>query len=158
MWRWGSDGIEDVDLCRAHAPGDEVSFIWEVASIFRRHEKPERNAAFLKWLKRFPCFACGESRKPREAMHMGAHGIGTKSSDMDALPGCRACHREYHASVRRFYLKIGYDHVANMQAYFRNLWAWEQAGRPAAMGNMEKMENSDHLRDVTKKVDEKRAA
>lgn len=109
-----------------------MSFIHAIASHFRpgKPQPPERSAEYLRWLKRFPCIACGEARKPRDAAHFGSHGISTKASDFDALPLCRACHSEQHKSSRRFLWKIGLEHISNMQTYFRNLWAWEQAGRP----------------------------
>ena len=109
-----------------------MNLLYAIASHFRpgKPQPPERNPAYLKWLTRFPCFACGEDRRPRDAAHFGAHGLSTKASDMDALPLCRACHQQFHASSRRFYLSVGFEHVQSMQTYFRNVWGWEQAGRP----------------------------
>lgn len=111
------------------------NFLQMIRVVFTpgKPQPPERNAAYLKWLKRFPCVACGESRKPRDAAHLGPHGIGTKASDMFALPLCRACHQLQHASSRRFYAKMEYEVIRDLQIYFQNLWAWEQAGRPAGV-------------------------
>lgn len=106
--------------------------IFAIRSFFKsgKPEPPERSRKYLDWLKRFPCIACGTDRKPRDPAHIGMHGLSQKASDFDALPLCRACHQLQHASSRRFYAKLGFEHIRDLQIYFRNLWAWEQAGRP----------------------------
>ncbi len=60
-------------------------------ALYRRQE-PVRDPAYLKYLRQLPCVTCGTSRRRREAAHIGAHGIGQKASDLDALPLCRECH------------------------------------------------------------------
>jgi len=54
--------------------------------------KPERNAAYLKFIRSFPCVVCGGWRWI-EAAHFTAHGLGQKASDLGALPLCRHDHR-----------------------------------------------------------------
>ena len=58
--------------------------------------KPVRDEAYLRYVRQFPCIGCGTTRRQRDAMHIGPHGIGQKASDLDCLPGCRNCHRELH--------------------------------------------------------------
>lgn len=57
-----------------------------------RFMKPKRDSEYLKWIRRFPCIGCGGTRRI-EAMHTGPHGMGQKSADDTALPGCHSCHR-----------------------------------------------------------------
>lgn len=69
------------------------------------HRGPARDAAYLTWIRSFPCAACG--RRPRsEAAHTGRDGgKGLKSNDYSAIPLCHICHRtgtySYHAAGRR---------------------------------------------------------
>jgi hypothetical protein len=60
------------------------------------HVKPVRDPKYLAYVRQFPCVGCVTTRRPREAMHIGPHGIAQKASDLDCLPGCRECHRELH--------------------------------------------------------------
>lgn len=61
-----------------------------------RKSAPVRDPKYLKFIRLLPCIACGKVRFVRDAMHTGSHGLGQKASDLDALPGCRMCHRELH--------------------------------------------------------------
>ncbi len=60
-----------------------------------RGQKPLKSAAYLKFIRQLPCVACGGTRSI-EAMHCGPRGLGQKTNDKNALPGCRWCHRELH--------------------------------------------------------------
>jgi hypothetical protein len=53
---------------------------------------PERNPEYLRFVRGFPCAACGK-HGGIEAAHTGPHGIGQKSSDRSAIPLCRRHHR-----------------------------------------------------------------
>jgi len=58
-------------------------------------QQPVRDRRYLAFIRRLPCIGCGRQRGI-EAMHTGPHGLGQKASDLNALPGCRQCHRELH--------------------------------------------------------------
>lgn len=60
-----------------------------------RGSRPIRSAKYLRFVRGFACVGCGKTRTI-EAMHTGPHGMGQKSSDTSALPGCVWCHRELH--------------------------------------------------------------
>jgi hypothetical protein len=87
----------------------------------QRFSKPVRDSAYLAFVRRFPCVGCGSSRLI-EAAHFGPHGIGQKASDLDALPLCRACHREYHRSARTFAERKAIE-VSELQEFFRGMYA-----------------------------------
>ena len=72
------------------------SVVWGIASTLRRISRPVRDPKYLKFIRDFPCVGCGTTRRQRDAMHTGPHGLGQKASDLDALPGCRECHRQLH--------------------------------------------------------------
>lgn len=54
--------------------------------------KPERDPAYLRFIRTLPC-ACCESRRGIEAAHQGPHGMGQRSSDLSAIPLCVLHHR-----------------------------------------------------------------
>lgn len=71
-----------------------------------RAEKPVRDPKYLAFVRKLCCVVCGSYRLV-EAAHFGPHGIGQKSSDLEALPLCLRCHRtgpqSYHTlGARRF--------------------------------------------------------
>jgi hypothetical protein len=74
--------------------------------------KPERNPAYLRFIRRQPCAICSSTRAV-EAAHTGPHGIGQKASDYSAVPLCRKCHQtgreSYHKQARTFFLLHGVD-------------------------------------------------
>lgn len=70
--------------------------------------QPVRDPAYLRFIRTFPCIGCGTQRRI-EAMHTGPHGLGQKSSDLKALPGCHACHLEHDANPGWFLEKRQLD-------------------------------------------------
>ena len=65
-----------------------------------------RDYKYLAFIRKLCCCDCGSFRCV-EAAHFGAHGMGQKASDLDALPLCLRCHRtgpkSYHTlGARRF--------------------------------------------------------
>lgn len=92
-------------------------------------EKPERNEAYLRFIRRFPCIGCGTTRGI-EAMHTGPHGIGQKASDKSCLPGCHECHREYDKNPRWFMDKRQLDRE-ELVAMFNRWWDEKLKGRAA---------------------------
>jgi hypothetical protein len=61
---------------------------------------PERSTAYRAWIRTLPCAACGiEGRS--EAAHTGAHGLGQKAPDAQAIPLCSDCHTRGPQSYHR---------------------------------------------------------
>ena len=92
--------------------------------------KPERNRAYRRFIRTFPCVACGSWRWI-EAAHFGPHGLSQKASDLDTLPLCRRDHRiglaSYHAlGPVRFALTHHLD-IDDLIGYFNGIW--KQGGR-----------------------------
>jgi hypothetical protein len=95
-----------------------------VGMLYER-KAPERNPRYLRFIRTFPCVGCG-ARRWIEAAHTGAHGIGQKASDLDALPMCHACHRTGPAAYHkigpvRFQQARGID-FTELRVFFQNLW------------------------------------
>jgi hypothetical protein len=70
----------------------------------RQRRGPERDAAYLAWIRTLPCEVCKcEGRS--EAAHTGDHGLGQKAPDPHTIPLCARCHRtgpqSYHRLGRR---------------------------------------------------------
>lgn len=75
-----------------------MSTAYEVRALFGetyKRRKPIKSSAYLRFIRSLPCVACGGIRNV-EAMHTGGRGLGQKSDDAKALPGCRFCHKELH--------------------------------------------------------------
>lgn len=113
----------------AHALEDCMIFAIRAYFTPGLPKPPSRCPAFLRWLKTFPCVACG-SCKLVDPAHFGPHGAGTKADDFDALPLCRTCHNEQGKSALTFAEMKGFN-VADLQEYFQNLWARKQERRAA---------------------------
>jgi hypothetical protein len=64
-------------------------------------EKPVRDPAYRRWIKRFACVACG-STKLVDPCHTGPHGLNQKSSDLSCIPLCRKCHDQFDADPKGF--------------------------------------------------------
>ena len=93
--------------------------------------KPVRDRDYLKFIRLLPCIACGRKKWGMQAMHTGSHGIGQKASDLDALPGCPACHRELHEiGPVRFQLRHHLDFAALIQM-FNSFYQTKMKGRAA---------------------------
>ncbi len=54
--------------------------------------KPVKDRYYLNFIRRFPCVACGSSRRI-EAAHIGPRGLRQKTDDFRALPLCLVCHQ-----------------------------------------------------------------
>jgi len=79
----------------------------------RRHARwPERDAAYMAWVRTLPCLICGTWRQgPCEAAHTGHDGgMSMKASDRSCVPLCHRCHRtgprSYHAIGRRAFAAL----------------------------------------------------
>ena len=84
-------------------------------------EKPVRNPRYKRFIKRFPCIACGSTRLV-DPMHTGPHGLNQKASDMDCLPGCRRCHDQFDADPHGFAIRHALDIPALIESFNRR---WE---------------------------------
>lgn len=105
--------------------------IYAIAAFFRpgKPQPPSRSKPFLRWLKTFPCVACG-SCKWVDPAHFGPHGVSTKADDFDALPLCRTCHNEQGKSALTFAESKGLN-VPDLQEYFRGMWNRKQERKAA---------------------------
>jgi hypothetical protein len=76
-------------------------------------------------VRKLCCIVCTSYRLV-EAAHFGAHGIGQKSSDHDALPLCLRCHRtgphSYHVMGASRFLEFHKLDVAKHQATCRKFY------------------------------------
>jgi hypothetical protein len=100
-----------------------------IAKPIYQRDKPERNPAYLRFIRRFPCIGCGTTRGI-EAMHSGPHGLSQKASDLTALPGCHECHREYDKNPRWFLEKRQLDRE-ELVGMFNRWWDEKLKGRAA---------------------------
>jgi len=84
--------------------------LFGIASRIYRSIKPVRSEAYLKYVRSWPCIACGTMRKRRDAAHTGPHSQNCKATDLDCIPACRPCHQELHRlGPVRFQLKHDLD-------------------------------------------------
>lgn len=69
-------------------------------TAFPKHP-PERDSAYLAWIRGMPCAWCGEDQDTRtEASHHPRPGHGSlsrKCSDYRTVALCTDCHRKHHA-------------------------------------------------------------
>jgi hypothetical protein len=97
-------------------------------AIYQR-EQPERNPAYQRFIRQFPCIGCGKTWGI-EAMHTGPHGTSQKASDKSCLPGCHQCHLEYDKDPRWFLEKRQLDRE-ELVAMFNGFWEANLKGRAA---------------------------
>lgn len=103
------------------------------ATAIRRYLKPVKDCDYLKFIRRFPCVACGKSRRV-EAAHLGPRGLSQKTSDCMALPLCFTCHQDgknalHKVGPERFQIMHGIEFAA-LQAMF-NRFYWMKTGEYA---------------------------
>ncbi len=56
---------------------------------------------YIDWIKQQPCNQCGKQGSC-DAHHKTGAGLAMRSHDHLAMPLCRACHTEFHASSGAF--------------------------------------------------------
>jgi len=84
-------------------------------SLVRGYIKPIRSPAYRRWVKSLPCCACGKSADdPHHIISVGYGGMGTKVSDLWAIPLCREHHDSLHGNVTDWEFQHGlqWEHVA----------------------------------------------
>jgi len=91
--------------------------------------KPVRDPQYLKFIRLLPCIGCGKTWGS-QAMHSGAHGLGQKASDLDTLPGCWKCHKEFDKNPRQFAERHKLDIPALIQM-FNSFYQTKIKGRAA---------------------------
>lgn len=87
-----------------------MSHIYAIASRFTpgKPQPPVRDPNYLKFIRSLPSAVSG--RYGCDAAHCGPHGIGTKASDLSAIPLTRTEHRELHSlGPVKFAEKYGLD-------------------------------------------------
>jgi hypothetical protein len=101
--------------------------LYQIAAYFKpgKPQPPERNEAYKRFVRRFPCVVCGETRRI-ETAHFGPHGIAQKSSDYSVLPLCPEHHRTgrhaYHKMKPADFATVHGIDVASLQGYFQDVW------------------------------------
>jgi hypothetical protein len=91
----------------------------------REKRGPERDVAYLAWIRTKPCEVCKcEGRS--EAAHTGDHGLGQKAPDLNAIPLCATCHRigsqSYHRLGRRAFERTHGVSCAQVVARLNAKW------------------------------------
>jgi hypothetical protein len=82
--------------------------------------KPERNPAYLAFVRKQPCCVCGK-QWGIEACHSGPHGIGQKSPDHSSIPLCRTHHSDARVGLDRIGRAAFEDlHGVNVQKLIRD--------------------------------------
>lgn len=86
-----------------------MSHIYAISAFFTpgKPQPPARDPNYLKFIRSLPSAVSG--RYGCDACHSGPHGIGTKASDLSAIPLTRKEHREFDKNQRAFCEKHGID-------------------------------------------------
>lgn len=100
--------------------------------LLLRPAAPERDWAYMAWIRKFPCAAC-ETLKYIEAAHTGLDGgMRLKSSDHSCVPLCAVCHRvgprAYHVIGRDAFEDLWKLNFVEMVKGYNGEWAMR---RPA---------------------------
>ena len=102
-----------------------IQRLYGFAGKMYRHMRPVRNPHYRKFLRRFACVGCKSETRYRDAMHVGPRGLAQKASDLDALPGCRQCHRQLHRIGPVHFQSCHKVDFAQMQEMFRAFYLIE---------------------------------
>jgi hypothetical protein len=106
-----------------------IEKLYGLAFKVYRLTRPVRAPHYLRFIRQFPCVGCATTRRQRDAMHTGPHGMGMKASDLNALPGCRQCHQELHqCGPQKFQNKHKIEFSALIEM-FQGLYRVEFPGR-----------------------------
>jgi len=99
-----------------------------------QRSKPERNPAYLAFIRKLPCSVCCKTWGI-EAAHFGSHGISQRASDLNTLPLCRACHRTgphaYHKLGPREFAAFHKIEPAALIAQLNQFWKEKMEGTAA---------------------------
>jgi hypothetical protein len=83
-----------------------------------RRPKPGDDPKYLQFVRTLPCCVCG-AEPPSQASHVGTtrKGMGIKCVDVEAVPHCDTCHREWDGRKPRYRFCAGWTRGERM------LWA-----------------------------------
>jgi hypothetical protein len=99
-----------------------------------RKNPPEKNPAYLAFIRKLPCSVCCKTWGI-EAAHFGGRGLGQKSSDLQTLPLCRKCHRtgpeSYHTLGPRRFAEVHQIDPEKLIAKLNSFWDEKLKGRAA---------------------------
>ena len=101
----------------------------------RPRRGPDRDPAYLQWIRSLPCAICGANGARSEAAHtsvLGPRGLSQKSSDYSAIPLCYGHHRgnadSYHALGERRFIEV---HGCDLRGWVGNLVLQYRSGSDA---------------------------
>lgn len=107
-----------------------IEKLWGIAARPWYHpQKPDRDAAYLRFIRTWPCIGCGK-RRWIQACHTGPHATSQKSSDYTAVPCCGDCHRELDANPFKFQERRGIS-IPDLITMFRFAWQRRQERKAA---------------------------
>jgi len=82
--------------------------------------------AFVGWISRLPCWACGYAGpSPRQAAHTITGGMGRKADANTIIALCNVCHAKQHQSG---WLAIGMTDESRARAAAQTQTMWEARG------------------------------
>lgn len=87
-------------------------------------ERAYHSKAFLAWVHRLPCWACGyHGPTPRQAAHTTTGGMGRKADASTIIALCVVCHAKQHQGG---WLKIGMTRDSAAKAAQHTWDNWEK--------------------------------
>lgn len=90
----------------------------------RNHARAYGSAAFLAFIHRLPCWACGYcGPTPRQAAHTVTGGMGRKADANTIIALCVVCHGKQHQGG---WLKIGMTAESRARAAAMTWASWER--------------------------------
>jgi len=107
-----------------------IETLYGIASHLYQIVRPVRDPIYRNFLRTFPCVGCATTRRVREVIHCGPHGLSQKASDWDALPGCRQCHQELHQIGPRKFQNRHHLDFAELAAMFQALYRIQYPPEP----------------------------
>ena len=95
----------------------------------RRKDRGRQGRQYMDFVSQLPCLACSRfglrQLSRTEVAHVGPHGLGAKSSNINTIPLCTYHHTEgpdaYHRGVARFWARMGFtwqEAVDGLKAIF----------------------------------------
>ena len=89
----------------------------------KNHARAYGSPAFLNWIHRLPCWACGyHGPTPRQAAHTTTGGMGRKADANTVIALCVVCHAKQHQGG---WLKVGMTKESAKAAAEQTWRNWE---------------------------------
>lgn len=92
-------------------------------------EKPVRDEAYKRFIRSFPCIACGTWYRI-DPCHTGPHALGNKASDHSCIPLCRKDHDAFDSDPYGFAERHALN-IPQIVAMFNRFWEEKQKSRAA---------------------------